>query len=109
MCKDSQKTRATRYELSHAWEDEFGVKYSQDKTKLLQASKALKDYCVREGTKIICDEAFYHCNNLVSIHIPDSVTNIGEKDLKVVRLLLKYIFLMVSLVLNIAHSIIAII
>ena len=35
-------------------------------------------YSIKEGTKIIADRAFNHCDGLTAILIPDSVINIGE-------------------------------
>ena len=41
------------------WVDELGVKYTKDKTCLLQAPMGLKCYTVYHGTKTIGDNAFY--------------------------------------------------
>ena len=62
--------------MKDAVEDEFGVKYSKDGKRLLKAPIG-GEYTIRKGTKVICDGAFYN-NNYSSIHIPNSVTSIGE-------------------------------
>ena len=65
--------------LKDAIEDEYGVKYSRDGKKLLEASSSFreKEYVVREGTEVICDRAFECCKSLQSITIPNSVKSIG--------------------------------
>ena len=71
-------TEATGEELYEAITDEFGVKYSEDGRKLLQASKELDGtYSIRKGTKIVCDRAFSGCRSLNCLVISDSVTSIG--------------------------------
>ena len=71
-------TEATNAELNEAITDEFGVKYSKDGRKLLQASKELDGtYSIRKGTKIVCDRAFSGCRSLNYLVISDSVTSIG--------------------------------
>lgn len=37
------------------------------------------DYKIKDGTRVIADYAFTHCENLTSITIPNSVKTIGEK------------------------------
>ena len=66
--------------LKDAIEDEYGVKYSRDGKKLLKASSSFceKEYVVREGTEVICDEAFSLCDSLQSVTIPNSVKSIGD-------------------------------
>ena len=72
-------TEVTDEDLKDAVEDEFGVKYSKDGKRLLKAlCKLCEKYTIRKGTKVICDRAFWACEQLSSIHIPDSVTNIGD-------------------------------
>ena len=73
-------TEATEEDFKYAIEDEYGVKYSRDGKKLLEASSSLRDeYVVREGTEVICDGAFSCCCfSLQSITIPNSVTSIGD-------------------------------
>ena len=72
-------TEATNAELNEAITDEFGVKYSKDGRRLLKASRKLNGtYSIKEGVRIICDEAFYYCTSLSSLVIPNSVTSIGD-------------------------------
>lgn len=71
-------TKATDEELKEALVVEFGVKYSKDERKILQAPQGLNGtYSIRKGTKIICDRAFVDCKSLRSIVIPDGITSIG--------------------------------
>ena len=74
-------TKATEEDFKYAIEDEYGVMYSRDGKKLLEASSSLRDkeYVVREGTEVICDEAFRRCKALQSVTIPNSVKSIGDK------------------------------
>ncbi len=57
-----------------------GVLFNYDKTELIQYPKGKKQttYTVPNSVKIIGDGAFYHCDNLESIVIPNSVINMGE-------------------------------
>ena len=72
-------TEKTKEELKEAFVDEWGVKYSKDGRKLLGAPEKLSgSYSVKEGTRIICNGAFYFCRSLSKIVIPSSVTSIGE-------------------------------
>ena len=36
------------------------------------------EYTIKDGTKVIADEAFCGCTSLTSVTIPDSVTSIGD-------------------------------
>ena len=73
-------TEITEEELKEAFVDEWGVKYSKDGRKLLKAPGELSGaYSVKEGTRIICDLAFWGCRSLSEIVIPSSVTSIGDK------------------------------
>ena len=71
-------TTPTEEELKEAFFDEWGAKYSKDGRKLLKVPKELSGaYPVKEGTRIICNGAFWHCSSLAEIVIPASVTSIG--------------------------------
>lgn len=73
-------TEATNAELNEAITDEFGVKYSKDGIRLLKAPQKLNGtYSIKEGVRIICNNAFWGCRSLTDIVIPDSVTSIGDK------------------------------
>ena len=66
-------------DLLNAVEDEFGVKYSKDWKRLLKAPQNLEgEYSIREGAKVIEKKAFFECNSLKSVIIPNSVTIIEE-------------------------------
>ena len=66
-------------DLLNAAEDEFGVKYSKDWKRLLKAPQNLEgEYSIREGAKVIAKKAFFECNSLKSVIIPNSVTIIEE-------------------------------
>ena len=72
-------TETTEKELKEAFVDEWGVKYSKDGRKLLKAPGKLNGaYSVKEGTRIICDRAFWYCDSLSEIVIPSSVASIGD-------------------------------
>ena len=72
-------TEVTKEDLENAVKDEFGVLYSKDWKRLLMAPINLKDnYSIKEGVKVIGDNAFVLCNSINSIEIPNSVTNIGD-------------------------------
>ena len=73
-------TKATEDELKEALVDEWGVKYSKDGRKLLEAPYELNGtYSIKEGVRIICDKAFCLCSSLTEIVIPNSVTSIGDR------------------------------
>ena len=65
-------------DLANAVEDAFGVKYSKDGLRLLEANENITNYVVKAGTRVICDSAFECCSGLTSVTIPDSVTSIGD-------------------------------
>ena len=79
VMNEDLSTETTEEELKEAFVDEWGVKYSKDGRKLLKAPGELsRVYSVKEGTRIICDSAFYGCYSLSEIVIPSSVTSIGD-------------------------------
>ena len=59
----------------------YGVKYSKDWKRLLKAPSGLiyGEYSIRKGVKVIGNSAFWGCESLSSINIPNSVTNIGDR------------------------------
>lgn len=91
-------------EIANAWKDEKGVRYSQDRKRLLKSpiiDWIKGDYYIQPKTKVICngalcncwgfekvflpnglikigDSAFYTCRSLKSIDIPNSVSDIGK-------------------------------
>lgn len=91
-------------EIANAWKDEKGVRYSQDRKRLLKSpiiDRIKGDYYIQPKTKVICngalcncwgfekvflpnglikigDSAFYTCCSLKSIDIPNSVSDIGK-------------------------------
>ena len=71
-------TKAT--EEDGEWVDEFGVKYSADRKKLIEAPGRLYGiYRVLDGTVVICDSAFFWREDLRGIALSPSVTNIGNE------------------------------
>ena len=79
VMNEDLSTETTEEELKEAYVDEWGVKYSKDGRKLLEAPGELSGaYSVKEGTRIICDSAFSFCSSLSEIVIPSSVTSIGD-------------------------------
>ena len=71
-------TKVTKEDLAEAVTDEFGAKYSKDGKRLLKGCDDIEQYKIKEGTKIICDYAFYFCTSLREISIPNSVKSIGN-------------------------------
>ena len=65
-------TKVTIAEFNEAITDEFCAKYSQDGRKLLKVPYELNGTnSIKEGVRIICDEAFLDLS-LRSLVIPDS-------------------------------------
>lgn len=72
-------TEVTKEDLENAVEDEFGVKYSKDWKRLLKAPAGLEgEYSIREGVKVVGNDAFQGCGFLTNIDLPDSLTSIGR-------------------------------
>ena len=77
--EETLSTKVTEEDIKNGIEDEFGVAYSKDGERLLKATRYLSGrYMIKEGTKVICNEAFDMRESLTSINIPDSVTSIGD-------------------------------
>ena len=74
-------TEVTDEDLENAVEDEFGVKYSKDWKRLLKAPPLDLEgkYSIRQGTKVIGNNAFWESRYLTGIDIPNSVTSIGSE------------------------------
>lgn len=80
LMDEDLSTKPTEEELKEALIDEWGAKYSKDGRKLLKVPRELSGaYSVKEGTRVICDEAFWWCESLPDIVIPTSVTSIGDR------------------------------
>ena len=80
VMNEDLSTKTTEEELKEAFVDEWGVKYSKDGRKLLRVPGELSGaYSVKEGTRIICDNAFSWCSSLSKIVIPSGVTSIGDR------------------------------
>ena len=76
--KEVWSTKVTKEDLENAVEDKFGVKYSKDWKRLLRAPVLFEGkYSIRDGVKVIGNNAFKRCEFLTNINIPNSVTNIG--------------------------------
>ena len=72
-------TKAT--EKDGEWYDEYGVKYSADRKKLISVPSYYQCsyYSVLDGTVVICDDAFNWCENLKEITLSLCVTSIGDR------------------------------
>lgn len=70
---------ASDEEINNGYTDEYGILYSYDGSKLIKCNNNLiKNYVIKTGTKIICDNAFEDCGLLSLITIPDTVEIIGH-------------------------------
>ena len=77
--KEVWSTEVTKEDLKNAVEDEYGVKYSKDWKRLLKAPIGLKGkYSIREGVKVVGNDAFQGCGFLTNIDLPESLTSIGR-------------------------------
>ena len=71
-------TKVTDEDLAEAYIDEYGVKFSPDRKRLLRASRNLVSYTIPDSVSSIGDSAFWRCRSLTSLTIPNSVTSIGN-------------------------------
>lgn len=71
-------TIATKEEIASGIKDEYGVIYSSNGAKLIRATKNIDTYVIKDGTIIICDEAFSEECIANQITIPPSVKAIGK-------------------------------
>ena len=72
-------TKVTDEDLAEAYFDEYGVKFSPDRKRLLWVPKDLVSYTIPDTVTTICDEAFRSCFSLTSLTIPYSVSSIGNR------------------------------
>ena len=79
MLEENFSTEVTEEDLKNGVADEFGVVYSRDGKRLLNCKNSiLETYTIKEGTKVVCDRAFWNCESLQSLTLPDSLTSIGR-------------------------------
>ena len=69
-------TAVTDEDEKNGIRDEYGILYSRDGFRLLKAPKNVKTYKIKDGTKVVCDCAFWG-SSLRKLVIPSSVTSIG--------------------------------
>ena len=67
----------TQDDIDNSVVDEFGVHYSNDGKRLIKGAD-IEEYCIKDGTEIICCSAFKDCKELSIIHFPSSVRYIGD-------------------------------
>ena len=81
--EEAWSTEVTKEDIENAVEDEYGVKYSKDWKRLLEANIGSDGvYSIRKGVKVIAKNAFLHCLYLDNINIPNSVISIGSNAFK---------------------------
>ena len=68
----------TDAELKEAYTDKYGAKYSKNGSKLISVPKEIKTYEIRNGTTVICHEAFFS-SQIERVKIPESVLVIGSQ------------------------------
>lgn len=57
--------------------DEYGCIYSSDWKRLLKTDGSLETYTVRDGTEVVCNEAFKDCVSLHTVVLPNTVVVVG--------------------------------
>ena len=82
-------TKVTDEDLAEAYTDEYGVKFSPDRKRLLKADTSIASYTIPESVTAIGDSAFSSCSSLTQITIPESVYNIGENPFAGLKIELK--------------------
>ena len=101
-------TKVTDEDLAEAYTDEYGVKFSPDRKRLLDAPRELVSYTIPDTVTAICNFAFFHsffgsfiseltipnsvisigdsafenCSNLTSLTIPNSITTVGSNPFR---------------------------
>lgn len=79
VTEEELSTETTKENIENGIEDEYGVVYSRDEKRLLKCKNGkIETYDIKEGTKVICDSAFWDCYSLRLITIPNTVTTIGN-------------------------------
>ena len=71
-------TKVTDQDRAEGVLDEWGVLYSKDGLRLLKGNESLTVYTVREGTRVICDNAFSLCTSLKTLNLPAGLKSIGN-------------------------------
>ena len=79
-------TEVTDQDLKEAYTDEYGVKFSPDRKRLLEAPNYLGSYVVPNTVSVICDEAFSARIYLTSVTLPKSLTDIGKNPFQGLQL-----------------------
>ncbi len=76
--KDSAVTSINVSENNPAYASEDGILFSKDKTELIfyPPKSERTEYIIPDGVKIVQSSAFYHCPNLTSVTIPDTIINV---------------------------------
>ncbi len=68
--------RTGYYDTSSNWN--AGVLYLGDYLISAENGKIFRDYVVKDGTKVIADNAFWLCEYLITVEVPSSVIAIGN-------------------------------
>ena len=83
--------------------DQYGVRFSEDKTELIMAPKTLSgDYVIPETVMEIHTSAFDSCKNLERITLPNTISKLGMGTFRCCENLKTVIF--TSSIVSIAHS-----
>ena len=75
---ETLSTEITDEERRNAVKDAFGATYTADGLKLIKVPFYVKEYVIKDGTRVIGDNAFLGRESLTSITIPNGVTSIGD-------------------------------